>query len=402
MKKGVYLFLLFVVSGCVSHVYDVDSELVGKPLEIPNSDYKYDFRQGYIMMAGSRVNIEDVSTTLAYYGIRVAYGQGFEPAELNIDGDYSIIEVMRILEIAFDCKAEKSGGLWVLNKNGKDEDSSSPLNHSGGGSDKQSLYGSYVYYFRVWGFSNDEIQQRLSGYGVLQLGNSVYYARSDLKSIIDLDDIVTNMLRCVPVQYYFNVFFVSDDILRDIGLDVHPSVGGLVSRLWSKGVASTYDYRAALDVALDSSFDLSSKKGVRRMGGVVREGSEFVFRIGDEIPIAKKAVSDAGTVTDTGYEYQRFGLQVKVKVEGRSFGVLVLGIENTDIGGYVGGYPVRHGSVLDTTMVIGSNDRLYVGSAYMDSRTLTLLGYKYQRQYYHILIECDVVEAGQRVVFRQK
>ena len=401
MVKGVFLSLFLFFFGCVSPSNVGEPKIDGSPVRLDSSDLMIDFKRDYVNMSGSSVGLSDIVRYLSFNGVRLAYDESLESKKVNIDINekYNIVELMRFLEVKYNCKAVKNGDIWVLSPAGGGSSSVvAPSLQSNSNPSSNVQEGAYVFYFRMFGFTSAEVSERLAEFSVRRLGNSLYYARLDIARVLQMEDMIKKMYSSLPCQYYFNVWFVSDDVVRDVGLTITPELRGSVGRQFGRGLDMPYDYSAVFTAVMASSFEMSMKRGVRRMGGVVREGSEFVFRIGDSVPMAKRSVSDSGTVTDTGYEYQEFGFSVRVKVEGRAFGVCDLEIDNTDLGGYVNGYPIRHGSNLKTQLSIGDNSRLYVGSCLMDSDLKGFFSIRKQRQLYHVFLQCDLIESGQKVV----
>ena len=394
MNKFFYLLPLLLLAACVH--FD-DSEFgvkVGDQVIMDNVDYRHDFRRGVYSLKADNCYITDVARMTAG-DCSVVWESGLKDVPFSLElSDVSLAELMQAVSSAVGCSVHRMGCLWVFENESKKEDNAA-INNS-----KRTDFVEYTYYFKIIGFSDREIVENLSSFQVRKLANGLYLFRGSLMDAIALDDILSEMMINQPVQYFFSVWLVSEDILRDFTIKLNGKLN-LNARKVFGDLSDQSQWSLILDALGDGNLDLTNTDNIRRISGVVREGGEFNFNMGDEVPIPKRSVSDSGTVTDTGYEYQRTGLTLKLTCEGKSRGVLSLDLENTDISGYVGGYPVKHGSRLSTVLIVSDADKCYVGSCMLKSKSRGLFGSKRNYSRFHVYLVCDLVGLGQSVHVRE-
>ncbi len=104
------------------------------------------------------------------------------------------------------------------------------------------------------------------------------------------------------------------------------------------------------------------------------EGKDSDMQVGQTVPIAKKSVSDNGTVTTTDFEYVDTGMLLSVSVRSESDGNLRVSVkpEQSSIIGYIEGAPIRARRRLDTTAVIKAGGVVVVGGFDSTSDSVTV------------------------------
>lgn len=149
------------------------------------------------------------------------------------------------------------------------------------------------------------------------------------------------------VQLY--VFSMSENYTRDLGIEGATTID-LAGTLTSAGAASGLA-SAALKALVRASFQSDSIRLATSPLFVLVEGQTAELDDGQTIPIPKRAVSDQGTVTTTGYELIQTGLTVKVSVRPAAdgLGLLTLDYSSNQISRYVESAPVTDGVAIRTT-----------------------------------------------------
>lgn len=131
----------------------------------------------------------------------------------------------------------------------------------------------------------------------------------------------------------------------EVNLDVLINGGGLVSSGLAAGQVV-----AMLD-AVETGEDI-------RLVSLVRlhcvEGADAVIQVGETTPIPRRAVSDAGTVSTTDFDYVDTGILASVSVRTEPNGLLrvIVVPEMSEVVGYVEGAPIRSRRRLETQAVV--------------------------------------------------
>ena len=194
----------------------------------------------------------------------------------------------------------------------------------------------------------------------------------DVPSGIENVDLLFSSITSARGQYLVEIKFVEVNRLwaksyglkfENLGkLDLNAVIGGGVE-------SSTAIAKLQLSALLDANETQSGASLVTTQRIHCIEGLESEMQVGQTVPIAKKSVSDNGTVTTTDFEYIDTGMLLKVSVRSEADGNLRVNVkpEQSSIVGYIEGAPIRARRRLDTTAVIQAGGVVVVGG--FDSST---------------------------------
>ena len=197
---------------------------------------------------------------------------------------------------------------------------------------------------RIMGYDqqslNSIVTPMLSQTGKAQvMSNGVLVAtdhESVLRRLVEMCDYLDTVY---PGSWILQLYFVSlrKDAMLEAGFDTKSS--GSIS----------YDIANSKidlnDIKLEGLFSFGSDSNFTDVFAapmmVIRDGSTGVWRDGERIPIPKKTVSDAGTVSTTGFEYVDTGFILNATIrESRRGGIVKLDITQSQIKIYVEYSPV--------------------------------------------------------------
>ena len=149
------------------------------------------------------------------------------------------------------------------------------------------------------------------------------------------------------VQLYLLSFH--DDELLNYGVDLALDASLEAGFLGTESVKGGF-----LTAALSASQDSKLVTLLSSPFFVVADGSTASYVSGQNVPIPRKAVSDAGTVTTTGYDYQQTGLLFRVSVRQIQFGKasLALSFESSTIVDYIDVAPITLTEKFDATLYV--------------------------------------------------
>lgn len=110
---------------------------------------------------------------------------------------------------------------------------------------------------------------------------------------------------------------------------------------------------------------------------VLADGYEAGYVSGQNVPIPKKTVSDAGTITTTGYDYQQTGLQFAVRLRQVQSGkaALYFNFESSTIVDYIEAAPITLTEKFDSTFNLQSNQPYLVGSVKTSQQSDRVVGF---------------------------
>lgn len=186
-----------------------------------------------------------------------------------------------------------------------------------------------------------------------------------------LDDVEKQPSNTWIVQLY--LISTSDVVSKNIGFETSNSIE--VSAVFADNTArfvSDGSFKAMLKAARESS-----EYGIvaEPMMLMVDSGSSTI-EDGEKIPIARRTVSDAGTVTTTGYDYVNTGINITAGIREMSptQASCSLSVDLTQVSGYVESSPITSGQTFKTTAVLQSGGTYLVGSMSKKSETHTKSG----------------------------
>jgi type II secretory pathway component GspD/PulD (secretin) len=215
---------------------------------------------------------------------------------------------------------------------------------------------------------------RVAGYddGLVIVGDKVEI----LQRVAELIEGVEN----APSDSWFvQVFLLSfhNDNLLSYGIDLS------LDATYQKGLFSQDIIKDGfLSAAISASQEEKLVSLVSNPFFVMADGSTAMYVSGQNVPIPKKAVSDAGTITTTGYEYQQTGLQFKLSLrqvqQDKAF--ISLYFESSAIADYVEAAPVTLAEKFESAFNINSAVPYLVGSIRTDKKSDKLSGWLSQQK----------------------
>lgn len=214
---------------------------------------------------------------------------------------------------------------------------------------------------------------RVAGYddGLVIVGDKVEI----LQRVAELIEGVEN----APSDSWFvQVFLLSfhNDNLLSFGVDLS------LDAAYQKGLFSQDIIKDGfLSAAISASQEEKLVSLISNPFFVMADGSTAFYVSGQNVPIPKKAVSDAGTITTTGYEYQQTGLQFKLSLrqvqQDKAF--ISLYFESSAIADYVEAAPVTLAEKFESAFNINSAVPYLVGSIRTDKKSDKLSGWLSQQ-----------------------
>jgi type II secretory pathway component GspD/PulD (secretin) len=174
-----------------------------------------------------------------------------------------------------------------------------------------------------------------------------------------------------------HVVSFSDNALRDLGVDVRPAAElGLTFAASSASIltaAKGVDTIAKLDGSLDALLRTTQTRGDSRVEAepvlLLLDGTEGKISLGERFPVARRTVSDQGTVTTSGYDFIQTGLTIAAtcrEVDSR-LGRLTLAIERSSVARLVDDVPVTSRESFDSTSDVVAGG-VYLVAALLDER----------------------------------
>ena len=400
MVYWVCLFLLFVV-GCVPGHSDKSLvKLLGSPfhLKIENS-------AGYLITASfDGATFEDVVLQLPE-NISVCVDEEvrfsrFSIDVVDVDIDTYLFSVCR----SAGCKLERYGDLYVFSGKGKDSSSGKSGIIGGDIQTSSGANNSYIVYMRFPYYKVEEVLKSVGGCGCSAqfVSGDRYIIKGDVGSIVRIREFQRQMMLSLPCEYAFDLWICSKDYLlsADVGLSLGGSGGYNISKM--AGEMVSYDWSYVINVLSSANLERTNGDYVRHISGVFRESSGYKVTVGDSVPYVKRAMTDSGASVDTGVEYTDIGFSLDLSLQGEQMGICKLNMSFNDIGGYVQGYPIKHGSTLTDEFCISGDNKRFVGSFLVDGYTRSLIGYTRKRSEWLVFIRVLRVSAGQTIEYAQK
>jgi hypothetical protein len=160
-----------------------------------------------------------------------------------------------------------------------------------------------------------------------------------------LDDLERLNLNSWIVQLYFLV--LRKDALAEAGLSM--STSGTISYNISENSLDFKDIK--LEGLLSGLFESSYADLFASPMFILRDGVQGKWHDGQKVPIAKKSVSDSGTVSTFDFTYVTTGLEIVATVrESRVGGLLDLNVSLSDIQSYVEGNPLTSNTSVNVSL----------------------------------------------------
>lgn len=387
------LILVLFFCGCQSVQM---AEKVGNP-SAPRAGV---VKLGSVSCALEEASLRDALRFLPV-GMNIVYSTVLrdKPVTLEVEG-VSYMEYLYSLSRVVGCRVSRHGSVWVLQDSADEKIEGSKSMAGGvvpGRNDNMaddSADGDYTCWIDLDGWRQEEIANVWRVSGLNWVSGDLWLYRGSLSGALDLLECVDMINANRHVDYYFEIFFVSSDFSFDFGASDSIGLDLNWRQSFSKGMSSS-EWAALASVALSSMVNMSRGSGVKCVAGVVRENVPYMCRVGDSIPYVKRTVSDSGTVSDLDVVYETLGLNVQFQVRGARSGIVDLKIDSNDVSGYNNGYPVKHGSNVQTTYSVDSADMRYVGSLWVDTRSHGLLSLSSKIQMWDVFCRVERLSYGQ-------
>ena len=210
---------------------------------------------------------------------------------------------------------------------------------------------------------------RVTGYddGLAVVGDKVEI----LQRVAELFDGIEQ----APCDAWFIQFFLfsfHNENLLEYGVDLSLDASLAVRIFDGADVKSGF-----LTAALKASHDDKLVTLVSNPFFVLADGYNAGYVSGQNVPIPKKTVSDAGTITTTGYDYQQTGLQFAVSLRQiqNSKASLSFTFESSTIVDYIEAAPITLTEKFDSTFNIKTNQPYLVGSVKTSQQSDRIVGF---------------------------
>ena len=219
---------------------------------------------------------------------------------------------------------------------------------------------------RVYGYPPEEIRksiETLSGYsGKCNVTSNGVLVVTDKQSIVNrVANLVADFQKFAPDTYVLQIYLVSfkDDKSLNLGLDLKTS--GELSLLLSDTSLNfnSTSFGWKLNQILEGKNYATRIVSTPLM--IVVPGVKCTWQNGSSIPVPQKTVSDAGTVTTSGFTNVDVGLKIEVDLYEHSStaNIVTLKLEDSSVLSYVDYNPVKSQTLYNATFVL-ENGRIYL------------------------------------------
>ncbi|QQE10822.1 hypothetical protein JD969_15125 [Planctomycetota bacterium] len=175
------------------------------------------------------------------------------------------------------------------------------------------------------------------------------------------------------VQLY--LISVGDRQESEVGVDLKPVADmSFAFATASADVYSGVKMLTSLQAILKATREIEDMSVVAQPLFVLTDGKSSKIRDAQDIPVPKKAITDAGTVSTTGYENVSVGLEVETTVRdvGERRAMLDVKVELSDLVGYVDQIaPIKKTQNYETSLVINSGGVYMIGELQQDKTVNT-------------------------------
>jgi type II secretory pathway component GspD/PulD (secretin) len=182
-----------------------------------------------------------------------------------------------------------------------------------------------------------------------------------------LDRVESSGAESWVVQLY--LISVSSRKSQDMGIDVQPLVELSLALATRSGAASTQTTQAAvlasaLGKVLKASATDQNVRIVAQPLFLMLDGESSRFSSGVSIPIAKKVVSDQGTVSTQGYEFTDAGVSCEVGIREVSTSLIrcKVNVELGQVQGFVEQAPIRSKDHFQTSAILAGSGVYLLGA----------------------------------------
>lgn len=168
---------------------------------------------------------------------------------------------------------------------------------------------------------------------------------------------------CWVVQYY--LISITDSAGVDVGLDTTQAASIAVTIAnASSAIGMTTKVDAAFQAVLRATRDVQGVEMAASPLFLMLDGGKAMVQSGQDIPIAQRTVSDAGTVTTTGYTSIKVGLGVSAEIREmseRSIQICTL-VDMSELAGYVGEAPITRANRFESRAVLEAGGVYLLGA----------------------------------------
>lgn len=397
MFKWVVLSCVVFFFGCVPlHDDSKVLSLVGSPLML-----KVEKERGFLVTASFDGAFFDDVVKMLPENVSVCVDESVRFARFSLDVvDVDIDTFLYAACRSASCSLERYGDLYVFSS-GKKADLSrggGVIGEEGGGMGGASS-GDYVIYLRFPYYKREEVVSSMSSCGcsAYYINGDRYVVKGSIGAIVRARETQKELLSTLPCEYAFDLWVVSKDYLlsADVGLSIGGTGGYSLQKM--AGEVASYEWNYLVNVLSSANLERTNSDYIRHISGVFREKSSYKVTVGDSVPYVKRAITDSGSAVDTGVDYTDIGFSLDIGLEGAGVGICRLNLSFNDIGGYVQGYPIKHGSTLVDEFCISGDNKRFVGSFLVDGFTRSLIGYTRKRSEWLVYVRCLRVSAGQSV-----
>ncbi|MCE9545269.1 MAG: type II and III secretion system protein [Planctomycetia bacterium] len=156
-------------------------------------------------------------------------------------------------------------------------------------------------------------QAHVMGNGVVVVSDRVEVLQQ-VSAMLDAAEAATAEAAEWCVQLY--LVSTSDTFLSDLGIDATPAIDLAATYAWASGGAAQNQsiLTGGLTALLHASRTSAGASIVAQPLLLLRDGTTASFNRGQRVPLAKRAVSDQGTVTTTGFDFLQTGLVITAAV----------------------------------------------------------------------------------------
>lgn len=222
--------------------------------------------------------------------------------------------------------------------------------------------------FRIKSYQSDQILPMVTSM-LSELGRASVTS-DGLLVVSDTTDVLLTVrqflddLSKFPLDSWICQFFLileRNDFRVDYGAEVQTS--GQLSYLLSKGEGGELSYDKIgqqLQLVFNAQSNLSTVHASPML--LLVDGKESSWQDGTKIPVPQKTVSDAGTVTTSGFTYIDTGLLLKCLLRESSEGaVLTYNLSDSTITGYTEYQPIVRISKIDSSVSVKSGSIYLLG-----------------------------------------
>jgi hypothetical protein len=194
----------------------------------------------------------------------------------------------------------------------------------------------------------DAIRLNLTDNGDLKVLPDGMVVVSDRLQVLDKVHALLDEIEQAPADSWvvqLHVLSISDRTSRELGLDVEHLVelsANLAAGSAIPSSVSDWDVAAAMTGTVRATSSASDSSVVSSPLFVLLDGETSRITQGERVPIPRRTVSDAGTVTTTGFDYIQTGIQLSATVRdaGDNSARLGIDVELSRISGYVESAPI--------------------------------------------------------------